>query len=49
MSKFVIRTVSSGVKFDLRAANGQSIADYEGHPNRPEENNVPGAERINNI
>lgn len=29
MSKFVIRTVSSGVKFDLRAANGQSIATSE--------------------
>lgn len=29
MSKFVIRTVSSGVKFDLRATNGQTIATSE--------------------
>lgn len=29
MSKFVIRTVASGVKFDLRAANGQVIATSE--------------------
>ena len=29
MSKFVIRAVSSGVKFDLRAANGQVIATSE--------------------
>ena len=29
MSKFVIRTVSSGVKFDLKAANGQTIATSE--------------------
>ena len=29
MSKFVIRTVSSGVKFDLKAGNGQVIATSE--------------------
>lgn len=29
MSKFVIRTVPSGVKFDLKAANGQVIATSE--------------------
>lgn len=29
MSKFVIRAVNSGVKFDLRAANGQSILTSE--------------------
>lgn len=29
MSKFVIRTVSSGVKFDLKADNGQVIATSE--------------------
>ena len=29
MSKFVIRTVASGVKFDLRAANGQTILTGE--------------------
>ena len=29
MSKFVIRTVRSGVKFDLRAGNGQIIATSE--------------------
>ena len=29
MSKFVIRTVSSGVKFDLKATNGQVIATSE--------------------
>ena len=29
MSKFVIRRVSSGIKFDLRAANGQTIATSE--------------------
>ncbi len=29
MSKFVIRTVPTGVKFDLRAANGQTIATSE--------------------
>lgn len=29
MSKFVIRNVSSGVKFDLRAANGQVILSSE--------------------
>ncbi len=29
MSKFVIRTAASGVKFDLRASNGQTIATSE--------------------
>lgn len=29
MGKFVIRTVSSGVKFDLMASNGQSILTSE--------------------
>ena len=29
MSKFVIRRVASGVKFDLRAANGQTVASSE--------------------
>ena len=29
MSKFVIRTVNSGLKFDLRAANGQTILTSE--------------------
>jgi len=29
MSKFVIREVPSGIKFDLRAANGQVIATSE--------------------
>lgn len=29
MSKFVLRAVSSGIKFDLKAANGQIIASSE--------------------
>ena len=29
MGKFVIRTVSSGIKFDLKAGNGQVIATSE--------------------
>ena len=29
MGKFVIRTVPSGIKFDLRAANGQVIGTSE--------------------
>ena len=29
MSKFVIRTVNSGIKFDLKATNGQVIATSE--------------------
>lgn len=29
MSKFVIRAVNSGIKFDLRAANGQTILTSE--------------------
>lgn len=31
MSKFVIRNVSSGVKFDLLARNGEIIAVSEGY------------------
>ena len=31
MSKFVIRTVASGIKFDLKATNGQIIATSEGY------------------
>ena len=31
MSKFVIREVPSGVKFDLKATNGQVIATSEGY------------------
>ena len=30
MGKFVIRTVNSGIKFDLKATNGQVIAVSEG-------------------
>lgn len=33
VSKFVIRTVSSGIKFDLNAANGESIATSEVYKN----------------
>ena len=29
MSKFLIRAVHSGVKFDLKAANGQTVATSE--------------------
>ena len=29
MTRYVIRVVSSGVKFDLRAANGQTVATSE--------------------
>lgn len=29
MGKFIIRTVNSGIKFDLRAANGQSVLTSE--------------------
>ena len=31
MSKFVIREVKSGIKFDLRAGNGEVIATSEGY------------------
>ena len=31
MSKFVIRNVPSGIKFDLKATNGQVIATSEGY------------------
>ena len=31
MSKFVIRSVPSGIKFDLKATNGQVIAVSEGY------------------
>lgn len=34
MSKFVIRTVASGIKFDLRATNGQVIATSEVYDTR---------------
>ena len=31
MGKFVIRNVASGIKFDLKATNGQVIAVSEGY------------------
>ena len=31
MGKFVIRKVNSGIKFDLKATNGQVIATSEGY------------------
>ena len=31
MGKFVIRTTNTGVKFDLKATNGQVIAVSEGY------------------
>ena len=31
MGKFVIRKVASGIKFDLKATNGQVIAVSEGY------------------
>ena len=31
MGKFVIRKVASGIKFDLKATNGQVIATSEGY------------------
>ena len=31
MGKFVIRRVNSGIKFDLKATNGQVIATSEGY------------------
>lgn len=34
MGKFVIRPVSSGIKFDLKAANGQTIATSEVYESR---------------
>ena len=34
MSKFVVRTVASGVKFDLKATNGQVIATSEVYDTR---------------
>ena len=34
MSKFVVRTVNSGVKFDLKATNGQAIATSETYESR---------------
>ena len=34
MGKFVIRTVSSGIKFDLKAANGQIVASSEVYDTR---------------
>ena len=34
MGKFVIRNVSSGIKFDLKATNGQGIATSEGYESK---------------
>lgn len=34
MSKFVVRTVNSGIKFDLKATNGQTIAASEIYESR---------------
>lgn len=34
MGKFVIRTVDSGMKFDLRASNGQTVATSEVYTSR---------------
>lgn len=34
MGKFIIRKVSSGIKFDLKAANGQGIATSEVYETR---------------
>ena len=34
MSKFAVRTVNSGIKFDLKATNGQTIATYEIYESR---------------
>lgn len=34
MSKFLIRRVASGIKFDLKAANGQTIATSEVYDTR---------------
>ena len=34
MGKFLIRTVASGVKFDLKAANGQIVASSEVYDTR---------------
>ena len=31
MSKFVVKEVASGIKFDLKATNGQIIAVSEGY------------------
>ena len=31
MSRFVIRTLPTGIKFDLKATNGQIIATSEGY------------------
>ena len=31
MGKFVVRAVPSGIKFDLKATNGQVIATSEGY------------------
>lgn len=51
MSKFVLRTVSSGVKFDLCAPNGQTVLSSEVYTSRAAalrgigsvRKNVPGA------
>ena len=35
MGKFIIRTVPSGIKFDLKATNGQTIATSEVYTTEP--------------
>lgn len=35
MSKFVLRTLPTGIKFDLKATNGQSVATSETYSARP--------------
>ena len=35
MSRFVIRTLSTGIKFDLKATNGQTVASSELYSARP--------------
>ena len=44
MSKFVIRNVASGIKFDLKATNGQVIAVSEGYTTHA--NCVNGVESV---
>lgn len=47
MSKFVIREVASGVKFDLKAANGQTILTSEVYATRAAALNGIGSIRRN--
>ena len=35
MSKFVLRTLPTGIKFDLKATNGQAVATSETYSARP--------------